>query len=105
MDYEHLESFTLDFKQKGCTDSSAGNYTPGAEIDDGSCIDMELFLCAENSLLGIDLADCHHEHSKRALRIYTVYTMYQAALKENNTVKSDMYKKELKKMLITVLMV
>jgi len=98
MSYEHLESFTLDFVQKGCTDTSAGNYNQDADVDDGTCIDMDLFLCAENTLLGIDLSECHHEHSKRALRLYTIFKMYNTALSEGNKVKSDMYKKELKKM-------
>ena len=96
--YEHLESFTLKLKSSGCTDSTAGNYDAKASIDDGSCIDMELFQCAENSLLSIDLADCHHIKSKRALKIHTIYNMYQVALVEKNQVKIDMYKKELKEL-------
>jgi len=97
-DYEHLEAFTLKLAVPGCTDGSAGNYNPEAEVDDGTCIELELFQCIENSLLSIDLAECHHDTAKRNLRIYTVYKMYQAALKEKNQVKIDMYKKELKEM-------
>lgn len=97
-DYEHLEAFTLKLGKAGCTDSTAGNYNSDATFDDGSCIELELFTCIENSLLSIDLAECHHDKAKRNLRIYTVYNMYQAAFKEKNQVKIDMYKKELKEM-------
>ena len=94
-DYEHLEAFTLKLKIPGCTDSAAGNYNSDAEVDDGSCIDMDIFQCVESALLTINLAECHYEQANRGLKIHTVYKMYIAALKENNEVKKEMYRNKL----------
>ena len=88
-------AFTISLNTPGCMDPNAGNYNPMAEIDDGSCISLELTACAEDALLALDLGDCNSKETDKALKIYTMYKAYVESLQGINKTKTDMYRDKL----------
>tara|TARA_R110000744_G_scaffold291055_1_gene401707 strand:- start:22 stop:342 length:321 start_codon:yes stop_codon:yes gene_type:complete len=90
-----FDAITIGLKVVGCTDSTAANYNPKAEINDGKCFDASFESCVENSLLSISLIDCSSEEAKRSLKIYTIYDGYKQAVRESNQTKIDMYSEQL----------
>lgn len=94
-DIKQIYPFTLILNTPGCTDESAGNFDPRAEIDDGSCIDAALYDCAMNSILSLDLGDCNSKETVKALKLYTMYKAYLESLNKANRTKTDMYRQKL----------
>jgi|TARA_R110000737_G_scaffold276820_1_gene283615 hypothetical protein len=94
-DLKKIYAFQISLNTPGCMDPNAGNYSASAEVDDGSCTDISLTLCAENAILGIDLGDCNNKETEKALKLYTVYRAYKESLDGINKTKTDMYKKKL----------
>lgn len=90
-----IYAFTLNLNTPGCTDTSAGNFNNLAEIDDGSCIEDELVICAEEAILALDLGDCSNAETERALKLYTIYKAYKQSLQGINKTKTHMYKQKL----------
>jgi len=90
-----FEPITLVLKVFGCTNSGSINYNPEAEIDDNSCIDAGFTACIQNAVLSSSLKDCDLNEAKQNLEIYTYYQSLEAAIKEKNQHKIDMYKKKL----------
>jgi len=90
-----FEAFTIKLKTYGCTNPDSINYNAAAEIDNNLCIDSSFTKCIENAILQVSLKDCDIESNKKYLEIYTYYQSLEAALKEHNNYKINMYKDKL----------
>jgi len=93
-----FEAFTVALKSFGCTDSNSINYDVNAEKDNGMCIDAAFTECIENAILNISAKDCELESTRQYIEIYSYYKSLEAALKEKNNHKIDMYKDKLAKL-------
>jgi len=93
--FKDIHAFQIVLRTPGCTDESAGNYDSAAEIDDGSCISLELYDCAINAIMSLDLGNCNNEKTEKALKLYTIYKAYKESLTKINNTKTSMYKQKL----------
>ena len=93
-----FDTITIGLKVAGCTDPTAANYNPKAEINDGKCFNASFENCVETLLMSISLMDCSSEEAKRALKVYAIYDGYKQAVRESNQTKIDMYSEQLANM-------
>ena len=90
-----FESFTVEPKIYGCIDETASNYNADATVNDRLCFEGKWQECVENALLSVSLQDCHSTNAKRALKMYTLWHSYRAAVLEQNDKKINIYTEQL----------
>tara|TARA_R110000787_G_scaffold197895_3_gene309121 strand:+ start:6732 stop:7052 length:321 start_codon:yes stop_codon:yes gene_type:complete len=90
-----FHAITIGLKVAGCTDPTAANYNPKAEISDGNCFNSAFENCTEDLLMSASLLDCSSAEAKKALKVYALYDGYKQAVRESNQTKIDIYSKQL----------